>query len=277
MRPSPGRPYDRAIAYCDALLSILPAASFPPLRLARRILLCLLVIAPVFLLTGCHADVTTRVEVRGDGTALVTTKEIIDDQLYKLALSQNTNGDPFGAEQMQRKGWTVSSASGNDGNHVITISRLFGGSDLKDFSSATPVLTGGVLPLGQVHFSRSSSGLFSERDSLSATIPALLPLASSTISRFYAGVALALVAPVVTAYLEVKTPGTISATNGEIMPDGFVRWNLNLQEPTTIQYSATMINFWHVAVGIFIALVVLVTITILRTRYAGPLLDEKPS
>jgi hypothetical protein len=270
MPHAPLPPYNLRLPTADALVATLRTASFPPLRLAPRILLCLLAIAPVFLFTGCHADVTTRVEVRGDGTALVTTKEIIDDQLYKLALSQNTNGDPFGAEQMQRKGWTVSSASGNDGNHTITISRLFGGSDLKGFSSDTPVLAGRVLPLGQVHFSRSSSGLFFERDSVSATIPALLPLASSTISRFYAGVALALVAPVVTVYLEVKTPGTISATNGEIMPDGFVRWNLSLQEPTTIQYSARMINFWHVAVGIFIALAVLVTITVLRTRWSDP-------
>jgi hypothetical protein len=223
-------------------------------------------IVPMLLLMGCHADVTTRVEVRANGTALVTTNEIIDDQLYKLALSQNTNGDPFGALQMQRKGWTVSSASDNDGNHTITISRLFGGSDLKGLSSGMTVLGGRMLPLGAVQFSRSPSGLFFERDSLSAKIPALLPLASSTINRFYTGVALALVAPVVTVHLEIKTPGTVSATNGEVMPDGFVRWDLKLQEPTTIQYSARMINFWHVAVGIFIAFVVLVTIAVLRVR-----------
>jgi hypothetical protein len=225
-----------------------------------------MLVAPTLLLTGCHADVTTRVEVSANGTALVTTNEIIDDQLYKLALSQNTNGDPFGALQMQREGWMVSGASDNDGNHTITISRLFAGSDLKDLSSGMTVLGGRMLPLGAVQFSRSPSGVFFEQDSLSARIPALLPLASSTISRFYSGVALELVAPIVSVHLELKTPGTISATNGEVMPDGFVRWDLNLQEPTTIQYSARMINFWHVAIGIFIALVVLITIAVLRAQ-----------
>jgi hypothetical protein len=232
----------------------------------------ILPIATIFFLAGCHADVTLRFDVRGDGNALVTVYEIIDDQLYNLAVSESTNGDPFGMERMQHKGWAVSSASDNAGSHIIAMSRVISRADLQDISRTAPVLRGASVPFGPIAFSRSS-GLFYERDSLSATIPALLPLALSTIGKFYADAASPIVASAVDLHLELRTPGKVLATNGKIMPDGFVRWNLDLQAPTKVQYTARMINITNALMALIIitlTLTLVVTVGGLQKKFAVP-------
>jgi hypothetical protein len=214
-----------------------------------------LVVASGLFVTGCHADVTFRFDVRSNETALATTREIMDDQLYQLALSQNTDGDPFGMERLQREGWTVSRASDDNGNHIITISKILSRNDLENVGSAT-ALRGGSLPVSSFELSRSP-GLFVERDSLSATIPALLPFASSEISRPYASFASAMLGSVVALHLELRTPGKVMATNGETTPNGFVRWDLSMQSPTKVLYTVRVIHFGRILMAILIALAVL--------------------
>jgi hypothetical protein len=218
------------------------------------------------LLAGCHADITYRFDLRGDGTALVTTREVIDGQLYDLALSQNTNGDPFGADKMQQEGWTVTRVEDESGNHVITISKQLDRDELKDAGSITPALRGTSLPFSPSEVS-SSVGLFVERDSLSLTIPALLPLAmqnggSSYAGGPFAGAASAMLASMVSLHLDLRTPGKVLSTNGETMPDGFVRWDLNLQAPTTIEYSVQRIYSGRVTAAVIIALLILGSILV---------------
>jgi hypothetical protein len=232
---------------------------------AKRKRLCLLSVILLPLLVGCHADVTVRFDIRGDGAALVTTKEIIDDELYKLALSQDASGDPFHLDTMRHAGWLVLSDIDGNRSHVFTISKLINRNERKGLNRATPILGDMSRPLGIIEVSRAP-GLFFERDSLSATIAPLLPLVSSTFGRFYVGVASGLLNSVLTVHLEMKTPGKILATNGTILPDGAVRWDLNLEEPTTIDYSARVINFNHLALAILIALVLGLAISAAQGR-----------
>lgn len=216
----------------------------------------MLLVVSVTFLTACHADVTFSFDVHGNGSALATTREVIDDQLYELASSQNTDGDPFGTERLQRQGWTVSRSSDDNGNHIITISKPLSRSEFKYANDGMPALRGASLPFNSLELSRSP-GLFVERDSLSATIPALLPWAQYVMNRPYAGLASAIASSFVALHLELRTPGKVLATNGETTPDGFVRWDLNLQAPTTIQYSVQRVDSGRIIAAVIIALLIL--------------------
>src|SRR5271165_691252 len=99
------------------------------------------VVPPAFallLLTGCAADVTFFIDVHRNGSALVTTREVIDDQLYLLAQRQNMTGDPFGIERLESEGWSVSATSDDRGNHVITMWKLLSRGDLNSAGSGHP-------------------------------------------------------------------------------------------------------------------------------------------
>lgn len=214
--------------------------------------LCLLPTLLLPLLVGCHADVTVRFDVRGDGMAFVTTKEIIDDELYNLALSQDGSGDPFYTERMQRGGWLILRSIDSNRNHVFTMSKLIDRNEYTDLNRRAPILGHMRKPVGTIQFSRAP-GLLFERDSISATIAPLLPLASSTFSA-YSGVASEMLSSALAVHLEIKTPGKVLATNGAILPDGAVRWDLNLEEPTIIEYRARIISIYTVGLVILVAL-----------------------
>lgn len=236
----------------------------PPLsllngRTSRSLLLLLL----LPLLAGCHADVNVRFNLRDDGTTFVRTSEIIDDELYKLVLSEAASGDPFYTERMRRDGWLIVTGVDAGRNHLITMSKVIDRNHFNDLGRVSPIVRGAAQSLGTIQFSRAP-GLIFERDSLSATIAPLLPTLSSTYSRFFAGIASQILTAALAVHLEVKTPGKVFATNGEIMPDGAVRWTLNLEEPTTVEYSARMINLYHVGLATLIALLVCLALSAVR-------------
>lgn len=205
------------------------------------------------LLSGCHADVTFAFDVRGNGSAVASTREVMDDQLYQLALSQNTDGDPFGIERMQRDGWSVARTSDTNGNHIILISKFLTRSAFQGSAGSTTGLHGAFLPFSSLVITRRP-GLFVERDSLSATIPALLPWAQYVLNKPYASLASAMISSVVSLHLELRTPGKVLATNGEVTPNHFVRWDLALQAPTTVRYSVKMIRFDRIIAAALIIL-----------------------
>lgn len=216
-------------------------------------------------LVACHADATVRLDLRGDGTTLVRTKEVIDDDLYKLALSEDASGDPFYTERMRRDGWLIQTSVDGKRNRVITMSKVVGGNQFEELNHESPMVRGISQSLGSFRVSRAP-GLLFERDSLSATIAPVMPLISSAYGRFLAGIASQVLGSVLALHLEVKTPGTLLATNGQILPDGAVRWDLNLTEPTTVWYSARMVNIYHVAVGILVTLLLGFAISAARFR-----------
>lgn len=224
-------------------------------------------IAPLAFLAACHADVTFRADLHRDGTALLSAREILDDELYALAFSQETRGDPFGVRRLQREGWTLTSVSDARGNHIITLSKQVDARDLGGRDAVAPVLRGTPLRYGAIRFARAP-GLLFEQDSLAATIPPLLPLALSRMNGLYAGAASSLAASVVSAHLELKAPGRVTATNGTMMPDGAVRWDLDLQGPTEVRYSVRMVNLGHVAAAVVAVSILILAVSARRRRVA---------
>ncbi|HEY1867867.1 MAG TPA: hypothetical protein VGG70_06180 [Candidatus Cybelea sp.] len=219
--------------------------------------------ALVLLLTGCAADVTFQIDVRLNGSALATTREVVDDELYRMALRQTAMADPFGVATMQHEGWSVSTTTDSNGNHVITMSKLLGRDDLSSLNGPAPTLRGLFLPLNSVSLS-GSPGFFVETDSLSATAPALLPFVQSELRPPYDDLASAMLSSAVALHFELRTPGRVVQTNGVPAPDGFTRWNLSLQSPTPMIYHVRIVHADRVALVIIFgvaAIVLLVRVT----------------
>jgi hypothetical protein len=203
-------------------------------------------------LAGCHADVTFQFDLHRNGSALATTREVMDDQLYQLALNQNAGSDPFGIERLQRDGWSVTRALDQNGNHIVTISKLLSRRELSNPNAAT-ALRGAAPPFTSLQISRVP-GFFVERDSLSATVPALLPFALSTLNRPSAAFATEMLASVVALHLELRAPGRVLATNGEATPAGFTRWDLSLGSPTNISYSVRIVRIDEIFLLVLVVL-----------------------
>ena len=217
------------------------------------------------LLTGCHADVTFRFDVRYRGTH-VTTTAVIDDQLYRLAMSQNANADPFGMERLQRAGWTVDRAYDDNGNHTITISKLIAQKELNGAIFDNASLRREPLPFDSLTVSRSY-GLFVEQDSLEAVTHPILPWAEAVLARPYAGLASALIGSAVAVHVELRTPGKVLATNGERTSHGFVRWDMNLQSPTKLSYVVRIVRFDQILLTSIVSLMTLALVFFTARRF----------
>lgn len=203
------------------------------------------------LLTACHADVTFQFDMHRNGSVTATTREVLDDQLYQLALNQTTGGDVLGISRLQQQGWNVSRALDASGNHIVTISKVLAPRELSSPNAAN-ALQGASPPFSSLAISRSP-GFFVEQDSLSATVPALLPFAMSTLNRSYSAFATDMLASVVALHFELRAPGRVLATNGETAPGGFTRWDLSLQSPTKILYSVRIVRIDEIALLVVVA------------------------
>ncbi|HLX25469.1 MAG TPA: hypothetical protein VKR05_00640 [Candidatus Cybelea sp.] len=228
--------------------------------------------ALALLLTGCAADVTFLIDVRPNGSAVATTREIVDDDLYRMASRQTAMPDPFGVQTMQREGWSASTTTDANGNHVITLTKLLSRDDLNSIGRPTPALRGLFLPLSSVSISRSP-GFFVETASLSATAPALLPFVQSQLKPPYDDLASAMLSSAVALHFELRTPGEVLQTNGVSAPGGFVRWVLALQQPTQMAYRVRVVHADRIALVVIFAaaaIVLLLRITLLRQRQGTP-------
>lgn len=221
-------------------------------------------------LVGCHADVTFQFDVHRDGSVLATIRELVDDQFYKAALSQSD--DPFGTRRLKLRGFDISTAVDRYDNHIITMSRWIGRDELKELANAAPASSSRLAGMGPISFSRAP-GLFFDRVSLAATIPPLLTLAPSQAGGYSSGIASVFADSVATAHLEIRAPGKVLGTNGALEPDGFVRWDLSMRDPTTIQYAARVVDLWHVLAATIIAVLATVALA-LRFRRRLSLASE---
>jgi hypothetical protein len=226
------------------------------------------VISPLFalLLCGCAADVTFQIDVRSNGSAFATTREIVDDDLYRMASRQTAMPDPFGIATMQHEGWSVSTTTDANGNHLITLSKLLSRDDLSNLSVLSPSLHGLFLPLTNLSISRAP-GFFVETDSLSATAPALLPFVQSELRAPYDDLASAMLSSAVALHFELRTPGKVLQTNGVPAPGGFTRWNLSLQAPTPMNYRVRVVHADRIAlVVIFPAALIVLLVRLWKLR-----------
>ncbi|MDB5072427.1 MAG: hypothetical protein JWM87_3538 [Candidatus Eremiobacteraeota bacterium] len=201
-------------------------------------------------LTGCHADVTERLDFSGDGSGTMTVREVMDEQFAQMARSQSQ--DPFGIEQAKKKGWDVEQTLDDNGNHVVTMRHLFAKGGANDAFHATGL--GEKTDLGNIDVVQSGNP-FSTTVRLRTTIPRLLPKDRSGNPWATAGESMA--ASIVSIHLVISAPGRVDDTNGERANDGSVRWNVSLTEPTTIAMTVTYLN---VANFIMIGAIVLVAV-----------------
>lgn len=230
------------------------------------------------LLAGCHADVTYKFDVHPNGTVTITGREVIDDQLYQLAASQQNSSDPFGVEQDTRQGWTVSRSTDENENHVITLTKTV---SLSDFQSQglqeLPKAPGGAqnIPFDPTSMQKTV-GLFTDTEQMTTTIPALMPRTAADSSNPWASMGASMAASVIGIHFELRTPGKVIASNGETTPDGFTRWNINLQSPTDIRYSVQTLDVPHIVVAIAVGLIILLAVVavLLRRRSTTPLHAE---
>lgn len=219
------------------------------------------------ILSACHADVTFQFDMHRNGSVTATTREILDDQLYQLA-NQNTGADPLGISRLQQQGWSVSRAADQNGNHIISISKVLGRRELSN-PNAAMALRGAAPPFSSLVISRSP-GFFVEQDALSATIPALLPFAMSTLNRPYSAFATDMLASVVALHFELRAPGRVLTTNGETTPSGFTRWDLSLQAPTKVFYSVRIVRIDEIVLSVLVAAVLGIAVFVaLRQRFSG--------
>jgi hypothetical protein len=222
-----------------------------------------------FLITGCHGDVDWRLDVKSENSAVVTLKEVLDDQMYALVLSQSKS-DPF---QAPSSDWQVSRSVDDNGNHVFVatsptmpLDQALGGFETYansiNHDSSDDTFT---FPSPVVHGSP-----FVRTIDLDGDFPALMkPDPSNSYSAMTANIA----ASVFAVHFDLRTPGNVTATNGERTPDGFTRWDLNLSAPTHIEYSVRIVS-WPLVIGLSLAalsLIVVVLVSLRRRSTAEPI------
>jgi hypothetical protein len=195
----------------------------------------------------------------------VSAKEIIDDQLYQLALGQS--GDPFGAESARGLGWHVSRATDDLNNHVVTFSKTVALDDLRDRGPGAMPAAGGKSLRFDLRAMRIESALFTDRYELRTAIPALIPGASSGRSDPWSGLGAIMAGSMIGVHVEVRGPGKLIESNGETAPDGFVSWDLNLQRPTSVRYAYEVIDVTRVAVAVVLAVLLLLLIGALAFQW----------
>jgi hypothetical protein len=234
------------------------------------------------LLTGCHADITYRLDVHSNNTVTVAIREKLDDQFYNMAVSQSKDGDPFGAEAAKKAGWEVSKSVNDDGDHVNLLTRTVPLDSLKEALSTGPSANGVGAPIAIDPSSMTRTvGFLTDRSVLHVAIPAPMgkPETASTTRNPLGASASAMVSSIVSMHFELKTPGKVLDTNGDTTSDGAVRWNLNLQGPTDVQYTVETTDLPHAILLATILLAVIVLgIVVMRHRKPKTLtLYETPS
>ena len=70
----------------------------------------------------------------------------------------------------------------------------------------------------------------------------------------------------------MRAPGTVVATNGETLPDGFTRWNVNLDAPTDVRLTVRVMDLAQsAAVALFaLAGIILLAYLLRRPRQRVP-------
>jgi hypothetical protein len=221
----------------------------------------------VLVLSACHADMTFRFDFHPNNTVTIMGREVIDDQLYQLALNQASSGDPFGAAAATQSGWTVKRTIDENNNHVVTMTKELTRDDfVKQGTNALPNASGKVLAFDASAFKRIS-GPFKDTEILQTSIPAIMPKTETTnSSNPWASAGAAMAASMIGLHVEVKTPGKVVETNGETTPDGYTRWDVSLQQPTEIRYTVETLNVTHIMLLVVCGLVLLVLMVALLLR-----------
>jgi hypothetical protein len=183
-------------------------------------------IALALALCGCKMTLTNRIDVNGDGSAVVHVIMAADDQLYSLAQSQGNGTDPF-AKPASAPGWETSRRIGDNGDHVIEATKRAGslseiGPTLASFyagastSSSSAKSVPGISPASWKFKIDEKPGWSTRLIHVHVDVPKLLPDAKPTGSDSSAqlgeSMARTMLATVLTVNTELKLPGRFSPT-----------------------------------------------------------------
>lgn len=239
--------------------SLVPAERFGTMRaLALRVIgLAALTVA----LAACKSTTTFRFDERQNGTTTFSVREVMDDEAYNVDMAQSTR-DPF--ELLSDNGFTVTRELDGEGNHSITASLTGTRDELKSRLALIAANNNSPSVLAPT-ITDVSHGLFTDRTTELTVFPALL---SSDSGRWNLA-AQAASQGLAVFRLEYKPQGRVVRANGEVLPDGSVRWTLASQRPTEISvvYETTNWRNVRIAIGVTVLLaVVFLIVDALRHR-----------
>jgi hypothetical protein len=239
----------------------------------ERLRLHLTLIA-VVTLSGCHADLTERFDIHPDNTVTVTDRRVFDDQFYQLATTQTKSDDPLGIAASKAAGFVVTQTVDDNGNHVITFTKTI---PLNEVAKSMPATGGKSLPFDPAKFEKTE-GLFTDTSRLHYIIPAVFPPAADqdtnssgspdTTSSETMGeqIGRKLIPTIISAHLDVRTPGKVLDSNGETTSDGFTRWTIDLEKENELNYRVETPNIPHIALAGTLAFAFLALGAFLATR-----------
>lgn len=208
----------------------------------------------VLVLAGCHADITYRFDVHPNRTVTVTVKELIDDQFYQLAVSQNPSDDPFEFRTAKNDGWVIARSIDQNGNHSIIATKTVPLNQIQGKDALPGLMDSKSSP---IHFAelKKSNGLFVDTSTLQETIPAPMSNARLQSADAMAAAGASMAASMISMRLDLRMPGWVTATNGERMADGYTRWTIDLRHPTVIRYTAQTPDSAHIVIAVVLAIV----------------------
>jgi hypothetical protein len=233
-------------------------------QLLRSCFRALALCAAVVGLAACHADVTYRFDLHSDRQVAVTIRQVFDDELYRAMMRKMQSPVPLWLDSAQREGWAVSRSTDDLTNHVITLTKTIPLDALLSGQGGFPMATGsgGAAPF-QAFSVQKNDGILTDLQTISGTIPN--PMASQQNNPF-AGAGANIVSSAVAVHLELRAPGTVVATNGETLPDGFTRWNINLDAPTDVRLTVRAMDLAQSAAVALFALAGIILLTYLLRR-----------
>lgn len=234
--------------------------------LARMALLLVVISA----LSACHADILYRLDIHANKTATLTLRENFDGELYQAALGSGGT-DPFGLIAIHKAGWQVAQRDLPEGGHSIELTRTVPIADIA--KALTAVMTSGPSGTGAVVVPRVEIAerrhFFSNTFSVNTVLPAMLAHKNSSETPFSA-MNDSLAASVMALHFQLRAPGKLVNTNGTLLKNGYVQWDLNPNAPTPIAYVVDVPAVANISMTIVAAFLLLAAALVFIFRKRQP-------
>lgn len=236
--------------------------------LARMALLLVVISA----LSACHADMLYRIDIHANKTATLTTRATLDDAIYQALLGSG-GADPFGLIADHKAGWQVAQRELPDGRHLIVETRTVPGADIaKTLAEVLTGASGGTEAAGvpRVEIAERRQ-FFSNSLSVHTVIPAILALVQNKSSETpSSAMDDSILESVVAAHFQLRAPGKLVNTNGTLLKNGYVQWDLNWNAPTPIAYVVDVPAVANISMTIVAAFLLLAAALVFIFRKRQP-------
>jgi hypothetical protein len=221
-------------------------------------------VCAIFFTTGCQAKFLERLNIHENGSAQEIQRITMDDQFYNIAIAQDQN-----AFSGNVNGWTVTYSSTDSGDHIVTRTREI---DRHDIPSA--------FNINQANQSVDENKMttteyfVSKHITVHALVQPMITPGPDDSNPFYS-MGKGMAESLISARLEVSSPGHLTSPNGEINPDGSIGWPLGLTSPTTIYFDDDIPSYgaW-VIIGVAVGIIAVLGLIIGRRKKLLPLHGE---